>query len=84
MPRKLAAQPSEHAFWYKPIVAPPKDINKWDDLVTHFAQHLIERYGIDEISNWYFEVWNEPNIDFGWAIRRNKLITNFMMQPREP
>jgi xylan 1,4-beta-xylosidase len=64
MPRKLAAQPSEHAFWYKPIVAPPKDMDKWADLVTHFAQHLIERYGIDEISNWYFEVWNEPNIDF--------------------
>src|SRR5713101_2494151 len=49
MPRKLAAQPSEHAFWYKPIVAPPKDMDKWADLVTHFAQHLIERYGIDEI-----------------------------------
>jgi xylan 1,4-beta-xylosidase len=64
MPRKLAAQPSEHAFWYKPIVAPPKDMDKWADLVTHFAQHLIERYGIDEISNWYFEVWNEPNLDF--------------------
>ena len=64
MPRKLAAQPSEHAFWYKPIVAPPKDMNKWADLVSHFAQHLVDRYGIDEVSNWYFEVWNEPNIDF--------------------
>ena len=31
-----------------------------------FAQHLVERYGIDEVSQWYFEVWNEPNIDF-WA-----------------
>ena len=64
MPRKLAAQPSEHAFWYKPIVAPPKDMNKWDDLVTHFAQHLVDRYGLDEVANWYFEVWNEPNLDF--------------------
>jgi len=64
MPRKLAAQPSEHAFWYKPIVAPPKDLNKWADLISHFAQHLVDRYGIDEVSNWYFEVWNEPNIDF--------------------
>jgi xylan 1,4-beta-xylosidase len=66
MPRKLAAQPSEHAFWYKPIVAPPKDMNKWADLVSHFAQHLVDRYGLDEVANWYFEVWNEPNLDF-WA-----------------
>jgi xylan 1,4-beta-xylosidase len=29
-----------------------------------FAQHLVERYGIDEVAQWYFEVWNEPNIDF--------------------
>jgi xylan 1,4-beta-xylosidase len=53
-----------HAFWYKPTIAPPKDYAKWDDLITHFAQHLIDRYGIDEVSQWYFEVWNEPNLDF--------------------
>src|SRR5260370_7028607 len=64
MPRRLDEQRSEIAFWFTPIVAPPKDMDKWADLVTHFVQHLIERYGIDEISNWYFEVWNEPNIDF--------------------
>ena len=66
MPRKLAAEPILHSFWYKPIVSPPKDWNKWDDLIAHFAQHLIDRYGIDEVSQWYFEVWNEPNLDF-WA-----------------
>ena len=67
MPAKLAAQPPVvHSFWYKPIVSPPKDWTKWDDLISHFAQHLIERYGIGEVSQWYFEVWNEPNIDF-WA-----------------
>ena len=32
--------------------------------MTHFAQHLVDRYGINEVSQWYFEVWNEPNIDF--------------------
>jgi len=64
MPRKLAAQLSEHAFWYKPIVSPPKDMNRWSDLVSHFAQHLVDRYDIREVSNWYFEVWNEPNLDF--------------------
>jgi xylan 1,4-beta-xylosidase len=66
MPKKLAAQPIEQSFWYHPIVSPPKDWNKWGQLISHFAQHLVDRYGIDEVSHWYFEVWNEPNLDF-WA-----------------
>ncbi len=66
MPKKLAAQQTLQAFWYHPIVAPPKDWNKWGDMITHLAQHLVDRYGIDEVSQWYFEVWNEPNLDF-WA-----------------
>jgi xylan 1,4-beta-xylosidase len=64
MPKKLALRQDVHAFWYKQIVSPPKDYNKWDDLIRAFAQHLIDRYGIDEVAQWYFEVWNEPNIDF--------------------
>src|SRR5271155_1914668 len=63
-PKKLASRLDYHAFWYKQIVAPPKDYAKWDALITAFAQHLIDHYGIDEVSKWYFEVWNEPNIDF--------------------
>ncbi len=66
MPNKLAAKQIFQAFWYKPDVSPPKDWAKWDELVTAFAKHLVERYGIDEVSQWYFEVWNEPNLDF-WA-----------------
>ena len=67
MPKKLAADPNAlHAFWYKQNVSPPKDYAKWDDLITEFARHLIARYGLDEVSQWYFEVWNEPNLDF-WA-----------------
>src|SRR6201993_5278720 len=68
MPYKLAARLDYHAFWYKQIVSPPKDYAKWDALITAFAQHLVDRYGIDEVSQWYFEVWNEPNIDF-WTGR---------------
>ena len=64
MPKKLAASQILHAFWYKQNVAPPKDYGKWDDLITQLAKHLISRYGIDEVSQWYFEVWNEPNLDF--------------------
>jgi xylan 1,4-beta-xylosidase len=64
MPKKLAAKEILQAFWYRPNVAPPKDWNKWDDLITQFCTHLVSRYGIDEVSQWYFEVWNEPNLDF--------------------
>ena len=64
MPRKLAASLEPHAFWYKPLPSPPKDYAKWGDLVYHFAHHLMDRYGIDEVAQWYSEVWNEPNIDF--------------------
>ena len=66
MPKDLAPKPALHPFWYKQNVAPPKDWQKWDDLISAFTQHLIDRYGIDEVASWYFEVWNEPNIDF-WA-----------------
>ena len=64
MPKKLAAKEILQAFWYRPNVSPPKDWNKWDDLITQFTRHLIDRYGIEEVSQWYFEVWNEPNLDF--------------------
>src|SRR5277367_6513045 len=68
MPKLLAARLDYHPFWYKPIVSPPADYAKWNALMTAFAQHLIDRYGIDEVASWYFEVWNEPNIDF-WTGR---------------
>jgi xylan 1,4-beta-xylosidase len=66
MPGKLASADIRQAFWYKPIVAPPKDYDRWGTMISAFAKHLIDRYGIDEVSQWYFEVWNEPNLDF-WA-----------------
>ncbi len=64
MPKKLASKDASHAFWYKQNVAPPKDWAKWDALIYQFTKHLVERYGVDEVQKWYFEVWNEPNIDF--------------------
>lgn len=64
MPEKLASADNYQSFWYRPIVSPPKGYAKWDDLITHLVQHLVERYGITEVSQWYFEVWNEPNIAF--------------------
>jgi xylan 1,4-beta-xylosidase len=65
MPKKLTSDPNAlHAFWYKQNVAPPKDWDKWGQLIEAFTRHLVERYGIEEVSQWYFEVWNEPNLDF--------------------
>lgn len=73
MPKKLAFNPDAlHPFWYKQNVSPPKSMERWDNLVKHFAQHLVDRYGIDEVATWYFEVWNEPNIDFWNGIPRQR------------
>ena len=64
MPHALAASATAHAFWYHPLPSPPKDYARWEELVFNFAKHLVDRYGVNEVSQWYFEVWNEPNIDF--------------------
>ncbi len=64
MPRKLAANLTPHAFWYKPFPSPPKDPRKWSVLIEALTKHLVDRYGAAEVEQWYFEVWNEPNIDF--------------------
>ena len=65
MPRKMSSDPAaSHPFWYHPNVNPPKDYKLWDAMITAFAQHLVERYGINEVATWKFEVWNEPNLDF--------------------
>jgi xylan 1,4-beta-xylosidase len=49
-------------FWWRADGSPPSDFNKWAGLVRAFVQHCIDRYGIDEVRRWYFEVWNEPNL----------------------
>src|ERR1700726_1060228 len=65
MPKKLASDANAlHPFWYKQNVAPPKDWDRWEQLIETFTRHLVERYGEKEVAQWYFEVWNEPNIDF--------------------
>src|ERR1039458_352472 len=65
MPKQMSSDPAAlHAFWSKPNVAPPKDYALWDAMIAAFAQHLVSRYGLDEVATWKFEVWNEPNIDF--------------------
>ena len=54
-PRKVSV------FWWKANVSPPKSYGKWDALVAALVKHWTERYGADEVRQWYFEIWNEPN-----------------------
>lgn len=63
----LLASGNQTMFWYKMNVTPPKDISFWYDLVQSFTLHITERYGEDEVKTWFFEVWNEPNLDCFWA-----------------
>lgn len=61
MPR-LLAKDDKSIFKYKDYVSMPKNINEWNNLVQYFIQFIVNRYGIDEVKTWYFEVWNEPDI----------------------
>ena len=66
MPSALASGP-QTIFWWRGNVTPPKDYAKWEAFVAAFVQHVTERYGRDEVRSWYFEVWNEPNLDGFWT-----------------
>ncbi|MBI2513295.1 MAG: glycoside hydrolase [Opitutae bacterium] len=65
MPSGLASG-SQTIFWWRGNVTPPRDYAKWEAFVAAFVQHCTERYGRDEVRSWYFEVWNEPNLDGFW------------------
>jgi len=52
-------------FWWHGNTSHPRP-EMWRDLVDAFIRHLEARYGRDEIRSWYFEVWNEPNLDGFW------------------
>jgi len=52
-------------FYWKGNTSHPR-LDAWRDLITAFAQHLEKRYGKAEVHSWFFEVWNEPNLDGFW------------------
>ena len=66
MPAALARDPEQTVFAYRGIISPPADWAEWRQLVTALAAHLVQRYGIDEVAQWAFEVWNEPNLEVFW------------------
>ena len=74
MPEALSSRPSPYRHFWKPGAAyndiytgwayPPKDYNKWAELVYQWVLHSVQRYGKEQVETWYWELWNEPNIGY--------------------
>lgn len=71
MPQALSTHPETYRHYWKPgdpytdIITgwayPPKDYNKWAELIYQWVKHSVGRYGKKEVESWYWELWNEPN-----------------------
>ena len=66
MPTPFASG-DQTCFYYKGNVTMPKSFELWDGLIVELLKHLESRYGIEEMEKWFFEVWNEPDLDFFFA-----------------
>ena len=66
MPGALASG-NKTVFKYQGNITPPKDYKQWAALIERFVAHCVERYGESEVSEWLFEVWNEPNLKIFWS-----------------
>jgi len=66
MPSAMASG-DKTIFWWRGNVTPPRSYEQWGALIRKLTEHLTERYGEAEVKTWYFEVWNEPNLDGFWA-----------------
>jgi xylan 1,4-beta-xylosidase len=74
MPEALSTNPDPYRHHWRPGPGspplytgwsyPPKDYTKWRDLITHWVQHSVEKYGRREVESWFWEVWNEPDIGY--------------------
>lgn len=53
-------------FRYQANVTPPKDYEQWATLIKKLTAHWVDRYGVAEVRQWFFEVWNEPNLPAFW------------------
>lgn len=54
-------------FKYRGNVTPPRDYSQWATLIGRLVGHWVDRYGLTEVRQWYFEVWNEPNLQAFWT-----------------
>lgn len=73
MPEALSTHPDpyRHNFPQGPVNSiytgwayPPKNYQKWSDLIFQFVSHLRSRYGDEVLKSWLWEVWNEPDIGY--------------------
>jgi xylan 1,4-beta-xylosidase len=74
MPEALSVKPQPYRHNWKPgdpyddIYTgwryPPKDYNKWGELIFQWVKHSVERYGKQEVESWYWELWNEPDAKY--------------------
>ena len=69
----LLRRSGETIFWWKGNISPPREMEKWTELVRQFVRHCVNRYGLEEVKQWYFEVWNEPDLEgICWAGTREE------------
>lgn len=71
MPSAIASG-DRTVFHYKGNITPPKEYSAWETLIHRLTVHLIERYGLEEVRTWFFEVWNEPNLFFFFSGDKNE------------
>ena len=73
MPQDLSIQPVPYQHHWRPDrpselftgwAYPPKNYEKWAELVHRWASHCVERFGAEEVNRWYWETWNEANIGY--------------------
>ena len=74
MPEALSTKPQPYKHSWRPGASykdvftgwayPPKDYDKWRELIYQWVKHCVERYGKKEVESWCWEVWNEPNIGY--------------------
>ena len=66
MPSALASG-RKTVFNYEANITPPSDYKEWSNLIESLVSHCTERYGGKSVSEWFFEVWNEPNLSVFWS-----------------
>lgn len=66
MPEALASGHTT-VFHYRGNVTPPRDYKQWTTLIHKLVSHWVERYSLAEVRQWFFEVWNEPNLKEFWT-----------------
>jgi xylan 1,4-beta-xylosidase len=66
LPEALASGPTT-VFKYRGNVTPPLRCGQWAAFIKRLVAHWVDRYGIREVADWFFEVWNEPNLRAFWT-----------------